>query len=92
MTDDISPSRARLAALHGTAVQQDSTLFVQPIYGKRGTRAIAQQALQAIAVVCRYAYPRVLSQTARLLQEFHFDMVQQRLRQMAAQQGWEITP
>jgi PAS domain S-box-containing protein len=32
-----------------------------------------------------------LAQTARLLQEFHFDMVQQRLRQMAAQQGWEIT-
>jgi hypothetical protein len=26
-----------------------------------------------------------------LLQEFRFDRVQQRLRRLAAQQGWEIT-
>ena len=32
-----------------------------------------------------------MEQTARLLQEFQFDMVQQRLREMVAQQGWEIT-
>jgi hypothetical protein len=32
-----------------------------------------------------------MAQTGRLLQEFRFDLVQQRLRQMAAQQGWEIT-
>jgi PAS domain S-box-containing protein len=32
-----------------------------------------------------------MAQTARLLQEFRFDLVQQRLRQLAAQQGWEIT-
>ena len=30
-----------------------------------------------------------VAQTARLLQEFRFDRVQQRLRQMAEQQGWE---
>jgi hypothetical protein len=30
-----------------------------------------------------------VTQIARLLQEFRFDRVQQRLRQMAAQQGWE---
>jgi hypothetical protein len=29
-----------------------------------------------------------VTQTARLLQEFRFDRVQQRLRQLAAQQGW----
>jgi CheY-like chemotaxis protein len=32
-----------------------------------------------------------MAQTARLLQEFRFDLVQERLRQLAAQQGWEIT-
>jgi mannose-6-phosphate isomerase class I len=32
-----------------------------------------------------------MAQTARLLQEFRFNLVQQRLRQLAAQQGWEIT-
>jgi CheY-like chemotaxis protein len=31
-----------------------------------------------------------VTQIARLLQEFRFDRVQQRLRQLAAQQGWEI--
>jgi signal transduction histidine kinase/CheY-like chemotaxis protein len=30
-----------------------------------------------------------MAQTGRLLQEFRFDLVQQRLRQMAAQQGWD---
>jgi hypothetical protein len=30
-----------------------------------------------------------VTQTARLLQEFRFDRVQQRLQQMAQQQGWE---
>ena len=30
-----------------------------------------------------------MEQTARLLQEFQFDMVQQRLREMVAQQGWD---
>ncbi len=30
-----------------------------------------------------------MAQTARLLQEFRFDLVQQRLRQLAAQQGWD---
>jgi PAS domain S-box-containing protein len=32
-----------------------------------------------------------MAQTARLLQEFRFDLVQQRLRQLAAQQGWDAT-
>jgi hypothetical protein len=31
-----------------------------------------------------------LAHTAGLLQEFRFDLVQQRLRELAAQQGWEI--
>jgi hypothetical protein len=30
-----------------------------------------------------------MAQIGRLLQEFRFDQVQQRLRQMAAQQGWD---
>jgi DNA-binding NarL/FixJ family response regulator len=32
-----------------------------------------------------------LAQTARLLQEFRFDLVQQRLRDLAARQGWDAT-
>jgi hypothetical protein len=32
-----------------------------------------------------------MAQTGRLLQEFRFDRVQQRLRQLAAQQGWDAT-
>jgi signal transduction histidine kinase len=31
-----------------------------------------------------------MAQTGRLLQDFRFDLVQQRLRQLAAEQGWEI--
>ena len=33
-----------------------------------------------------------MAQTARLLQEFRFDRVQQRLRQLAQQQGWDPNP
>jgi hypothetical protein len=29
-----------------------------------------------------------MAQTGRLLQEFRFDLVQQRLRQLAVRQGW----
>ena len=32
-----------------------------------------------------------MAQTARLLQEFRFDLVQQRLRQLAARQGWDTS-
>jgi hypothetical protein len=30
-----------------------------------------------------------MAQTGRLLQEFRFDLVQQRLRQLAVRQGWD---
>jgi hypothetical protein len=50
---------ARLAVLFGAAVDQFSARLAQPRQSKRGPRAVPQQALQARAVVRRYAHAGV---------------------------------
>ena len=45
----------RFAVLFGAAVDQLAARFAQPLHRKRRARAVPQQALQARAVVRRYA-------------------------------------
>ena len=60
----VSPLAARLAVQFGAAIDQLAARFAQPLTRKRRARAVAQQPLQARAVLRGYAHAGVYRETA----------------------------
>jgi CheY-like chemotaxis protein len=81
-----APQHKRVDVAHIRALLAD----IMPLLASNKFASIAcfRQLQEALAGT---ALEDDVAQTARLLQEFRFDRVQQRLRRLAAQQGWEIT-
>ncbi len=82
----LAPQNKPVDGAHIRALLAD----IMPLLASNKFASIAcyRQLQEAVAGT---ALAEEMAQTGRLLQEFRFDRVQQRLRQLAAQQGWEIT-